>query len=182
MNTTFNSVQSIFSFLLTLLGMGMIVSCMPDDGQHRERNILTRSTLEGTSRKSRMIPVFSAQTMPTSTRDNPLRRRAYVVQEVDFQQHAEIRIDLPQASDGQTTHQEVILIDSLGTHYPLPGLGRGGASTYRFSKTHDGLLELELVNGQGEHYPEVVINVVIKGSQPRRKPDSQLTTQKSITG
>lgn len=118
--------------------------------------------------------------MPTNRHDNPPRRNVYVVREVDFQQHAEIRIDLTQTVYEPTSRREVILVDSLGTHYKLPGLGRDRASAYGFTYIHDGLLALKLLNGRGEHYPEVLIRVVNTGSQPSGIPDKQLSIFKII--
>lgn len=84
MKTTCKSVQYTVRFLLILLGMGIIISCMPDDGQFRKDSIMTQLTLERTSRRSSIIPVNSAQSMPASRRDNPPIRNVYVVRDVDF--------------------------------------------------------------------------------------------------
>lgn len=45
-------LQYTVRFLLTLLGTGIIISCIPADGQFREDSIQTQSTLERTSRRS----------------------------------------------------------------------------------------------------------------------------------
>ncbi|MCC5937974.1 MAG: hypothetical protein JJU34_11900 [Lunatimonas sp.] len=160
MKSKSNTVQNTFRFLLTLLGMGIIVSCMPDDGQYREHSLLTQSTLDEISRMLPAIPVFSAQAMNISTRNSTPRRQVYVVREVDFQQHAVIHIKLTHSGLQQGSRCEVILVDARGRQYQLPGMGWDRNSRYGVSWINDGLLALELLSGPGEHYPELLLWVI----------------------
>lgn len=160
--------------------MGIVVSCMPDDGQYREQSLLTQSPRSGTSRGSSVVPVFSAQAMAINSHNTAPRRQVYLVSELDFRQHAKIHVNLPPAGNQSRSRCELILVDVRGRHYQLPGLGRGRASSYEFTWVQDGMLAIELISGPGEHYTELHIRVIDTDRPPIKRPTGEAHVGKTM--